>query len=1365
MQFESPISTISFNINGIAPSPATSIKLKYLSQLVRRNHVSIICLQEVHFHSSHPHFNSILNFFPHFTWLSAPIPGPGWGGVAIGIRTSVLGFCPILASWSNDFSSIAVAFSGKLGQSLTAVSSYRNPRHSPNFISALGQLRVRGQAVWGVDMNTPPHSDLFLSAAQWLESIGSSLPVPECPTHTSGSTIDYVGFPVTWASTSIVVCPPIMGDHSPVLLLARRRPKDKGHFIQRVPHTIFKGESFGERLQWPEGISLPSLLSSAKALADRIITETPPAVVVNLVELLVNLLKSRKWNLPLLILNPLFRRASSGLLGPDLLPLGSRRKFRLSVIRCISMRIKDLSSHSNSPPISFYMDSPVLPCIGNRSLPLMVLDPSNNVLVSSPRRTREILESFWTPVFSTPRPYSKIALSSLLRHVYPSSGPIHSTCFRFDASRLKKVFKSLGSSASGPDGVSFSFFKRFRKRLKPLFRDLLGRITSPDFRDPHFCDAYISLIPKADGPAPPSGFRPITVTNAVYRIVGKYLTVDFVNFIMTTISEHQHAILPGRSIANYLVFIRDRFLTMTQSSSPVGLLQTDFAKAYDYLNREAIIAMLVYLHAPPFLVNYIQTILKPSRAYIVCPGTKPQWFRVVTGVRQGCPISPFLFIFVYDTFLRLIAPSPRVITIGGYMDDCSILFSNPDFLNSFTQDVTWYEKAFGGSFSFPKCKVLCHLMSPVTPWAQTCVTSETQILGVPTGAGLSLLETWSPTLQSCYNTARRISHFRLPLSRHILLINTFLISKLSYLSRFVFLSQEIAARLAVIIRIALGTHNSIPSSLLYSVRPPFRMPRPLRHPVLQSFSLAASLPPRLFLPQPCLMPTSTGYARTIGTLEVSAVLPLSDSFPEFFTSQASFDRISESLSSPLSRILYSHLLAAMPPYSPISRMDPHSLAMTHANLFHPFDDHLKVTFMRFLSHSWHFHVIKRPCPWCETEPIDYSHLHTCSYLVEVFNSPAESRILSSHLFLPLNHNTIRLSFHPPDFRTSSIIVNFLHLVRSFLLNHVYGSPNLARAMFKRQWLRVAGNLNLPSGSLYGLASASPIGNLGGLSFPSRAPIPSTFLFSARPRPLTTVGSFSPPPGQYSIFFDGSARTCPPLGGSGVIIYDPNGFCHGHSATLPFCTSNQAEGYALLLGLALVFPFASSLRTPVNVIGDSKLILSASSSAGSLSDPILGIAIGCIRWMCTLIPNISFFKIPRSANQRADAVAFAASVDRSWGFSIASSLPTSRPSSSTFPFPHPHSFSLSPRRLSSAHPSSFFSFPSAILSGRTYPPNSPYGVDISTQPPSLLRPILLPSSLRSIPTSITIPIASSRNHGEIFLSHLPPVISSGFPYGS
>ena len=82
------------------------------------------------------------------------------------------------------------------------------------------------------------------------------------------------------------------------------------------------------------------------------------------------------------------------------------------------------------------------------------------------------------------------------------------------------------------------------------------------------------------------------------------------------------------------------------------ILQTDFCKAYDYVNCKALMELLIGLNALPQALEVVSKVLQESDTWLPTVGlndkTQKKAIKSWTGVQQGCPISLLLFIILFD---------------------------------------------------------------------------------------------------------------------------------------------------------------------------------------------------------------------------------------------------------------------------------------------------------------------------------------------------------------------------------------------------------------------------------------------------------------------------------------------------------------------------------------------------------------------------------------------------------------------------------------------------------------------------------------------------------------------------------------------
>nr|KAG5685489.1 hypothetical protein BaRGS_003382 [Batillaria attramentaria] len=84
----------------------------------------------------------------------------------------------------------------------------------------------------------------------------------------------------------------------------------------------------------------------------------------------------------------------------------------------------------------------------------------------------------------------------------------------------------------------------------------------------------------------------------------------------------------------------------------VMAISNDYEKAFDSVDREALWKLLRHYGVPGKIISLIQCTYKDMSCRIAHAGQLSENFEVKTGVRQGCLLSPFLFLLVIDWIMK-----------------------------------------------------------------------------------------------------------------------------------------------------------------------------------------------------------------------------------------------------------------------------------------------------------------------------------------------------------------------------------------------------------------------------------------------------------------------------------------------------------------------------------------------------------------------------------------------------------------------------------------------------------------------------------------------------------------------------------------
>ena len=209
-------------------------------------------------------------------------------------------------------------------------------------------------------------------------------------------------------------------------------------------------------------------------------------------------------------------------------------------------------------------------------------------------------------------------------------------------------------------------------------------------------------------------WRPISLLCVDYKIISKSITNRVKKVMGNLINIDQTAAVVGRSIQDNIHLLRNVINYSQQKGLKTIILSLDQAKAFDRVSHDFMFAALQKYGFGEDLINWVKLLYTDIYSMVLVNGFLTDPFPVLRSVRQGCSLSPLLYVLCIEPFAcRIredfhiqgfkIGNSGAESRISMYADDCSFTVMNLSSVSKILNISEIYGLASGAKLNKQKC--------------------------------------------------------------------------------------------------------------------------------------------------------------------------------------------------------------------------------------------------------------------------------------------------------------------------------------------------------------------------------------------------------------------------------------------------------------------------------------------------------------------------------------------------------------------------------------------------------------------------------------------------------------------------------------
>ena len=377
---------------------------------------------------------------------------------------------------------------------------------------------------------------------------------------------------------------------------------------------------------------------------------------------------------------------------------------------------------------------------------------------------------------------------------------------------IRDAINSMKNGSSpGLDGLPVEFYKTFWTSIKEPFVKALRYSAEVGHLSFTQRQGIVSLIHKGKERENLNNWRPITLTNVDYKIIAKIFAIRLRKVISKIIHKNQRGFIPGRNMTDMLREIDDIIETGRNNKTNHTLLSLDFRKAFDTISIQYLLEAFKIFGFGPNFASWLEILMRDRLTCFKNAGFISSNIKMERGVRQGCPLSPLIFVIGVEILGLCIRQSPNIkgiilgegmenIKIKQYADDTTLFLSDNEDLRQAMELIEHFTEISGLELNKSKSLAMKLKGSPDNApiYEDIASTDEIKILGIYFRNDIpvsKVAKNWESRIDKITRLLNLWTKRNLSIVGKIIILKTFIMSQLTYLMQSCYIPKEVLEEL------------------------------------------------------------------------------------------------------------------------------------------------------------------------------------------------------------------------------------------------------------------------------------------------------------------------------------------------------------------------------------------------------------------------------------------------------------------------------------------------------------------------------------------------------------------------------------------